>query len=569
VKQTCLFLLCKLEKFCPCRAAACWVGHWSKVIGHALYNHPIMKEHLIVTYAIAIVGFLAGFIGAVLSGNYSTKWYPPFGQNWVDTWQPMVWPCMFLAWFSALLVMMVGRRFGRKELIFLLVIWSLCALAALVNAIGLFISHLPAGGGWYLGVTFVCLVNVAVLVYRRTQVGWLSKDEQFLELERVEDSVGDSEKARLSGCAHCALRFGVGVTYAILVIAFVLLVLNCWGSWTLAAGVLAYPPPGGITATKGVTTGLQQNIHWQCAGTKQPGRATIVLESDGSHGVTDFYCLFESLAALGRRVCIWDKPGLGWSGPIQSGQDFFSIEGMAEAEAQFISALPSDDRDGLIALGWGGGGGMVVSYASKNLDKVKGLGFIDVYPPNFEWDPLNPSYQPGAKESALASRNTYMEIIRSLGVPTGLMSVFVPPSPNYMPASKVGVQTWTYRTWKTWTSQAYYMLNPAFADAADWTKASVGTIPLLNMITAYNTSTMEVNNWACKQYGASSKQCQQELANNAFAVAGKEALTAMGGPGSKTVRCTEPECNQGSLIYGNGVCNDWTAKQIAEYFRLE
>jgi pimeloyl-ACP methyl ester carboxylesterase len=511
---------------------------------------------------IAGLGLVSGLIGAIVSGVYTVT-YPTFGANWVDTWQPMVWPCMFLALFSVCLIHLVTKPMGdvHKAFWFQVVFWSVCALAALVNAIGLFVGHMPNGGGWYLAVVVVCVACVAVLLYRnRTSAGCVPRDETLLDTE--ETVLKDKHVGK---CAKVGYWTGIVLLYLLLAIAFIFLILNCYGTWVLAAGVLAYPPPGQITTTQAATTGLAQDIHWQCLGFKQPGQPTIVFESDGSHGVTDFYCLFESLAAKGKRVCIWDKPGLGWSSPIQSGQDFFSVEGMSQGEAQYLSALPVQDRDPLVMIGWGGGGANVFSYASRHQDKVKALGFIDVYPPNFEWNPANPSYKPGEKEQALAQRLSFMAIIRGLGVPSGLVSLFTGGDSTYRPANKAGVQRWTYNTGKTWTAQAYYMLNPAFANDLNWTAESVGNIPLLNMITQWNTTTVEQNNYWCKTNGVSSTECQQAIASNTFAVSGKEALTSLGGTGSKSVGCTEYACNQGSLVYGNEVCNLWTAEQISEF----
>ncbi len=40
----------------------------------------------------------------------------------------------------------------------------------------------------------------------------------------------------------------------------------------------------------------------------------MIFESDGSHGLGDWLGILNALEMNGDyRVCVWDKPGLGWS----------------------------------------------------------------------------------------------------------------------------------------------------------------------------------------------------------------------------------------------------------------
>lgn len=88
------------------------------------------------------------------------------------------------------------------------------------------------------------------------------------------------------------------------------------------------------------------------------------IDADGSHGLPDFYGIQAYLAQAGRRSCIWDKPGLGWS------DSYYADQGPDPMTFYHNMITAFGEKGPFIFVGWGGGGEIVYAYALQHPEMV-------------------------------------------------------------------------------------------------------------------------------------------------------------------------------------------------------
>lgn len=95
-------------------------------------------------------------------------------------------------------------------------------------------------------------------------------------------------------------------------------------------------------------TGREYSIHYVCAGPVNTSMPVFMIEGDSSQSYADFLILQEELTRINRRSCIWDKPGLGFSGYLFTGTKNY---------ASFYHNLMVnfDERPPYALVGWGAG----------------------------------------------------------------------------------------------------------------------------------------------------------------------------------------------------------------------
>jgi pimeloyl-ACP methyl ester carboxylesterase len=172
--------------------------------------------------------------------------------------------------------------------------------------------------------------------------------------------------------------------------------------------------------------------------------------------MSDFWGMQGILAKSGRRVCTFDKPGLGWS-------DYFYVNQNVNASTfyhQFMSGI--GEKTPYIFVGWGGGAETIWPYANEHPEMVSAIVWMDAYSSGIEWRELQYSNnwtdaQAQAKRSLdITGRINLFHVIRGLGAPWGLNVVFVPYSPaGYEPADRYDEYRWFYLTDKTVRHNAF------------------------------------------------------------------------------------------------------------------
>lgn len=123
----------------------------------------------------------------------------------------------------------------------------------------------------------------------------------------------------------------------------------------------ALSPPGRMVEAEGVA------LHLHCTGAGGP---TVILEA-GAYGFAQVWAWVQPRLSERRRVCAYDRAGLGWS------DDAAAHDGVA-AVARLRALLAAAGEPGpYVLVGHSLGGALIRIFAERHPDEVVALGFID------------------------------------------------------------------------------------------------------------------------------------------------------------------------------------------------
>src|SRR3954451_9758128 len=133
-------------------------------------------------------------------------------------------------------------------------------------------------------------------------------------------------------------------------------------------------------------------LHLTCTGSGSP---TVILQPGGG----DFSSAMAGMppaVAADTRVCVYDRPGRGWSEPTDSPQD------ATQVAADLHALLERAHVPGPYVLtGHSFGGLYVLTHADRHPDDVAGLVLVDATTPATKADPVNAkAFDPGSYDAA-------------------------------------------------------------------------------------------------------------------------------------------------------------------------
>ncbi|RNA26354.1 hypothetical protein BpHYR1_006824 [Brachionus plicatilis] len=117
-------------------------------------------------------------------------------------------------------------------------------------------------------------------------------------------------------------------------------------------------------------------IHLVCDGPKSANRSSFLIEGDCRSSHVDFLGIQRELVKMNRRVCVWDKAGLGYS-------DFFYSD-MRNHGLYYSNFLRSINESRVVLVGMGDGADLVLANAGK-LDNLERLVLFDALPTRLRW----------------------------------------------------------------------------------------------------------------------------------------------------------------------------------------
>jgi hypothetical protein len=225
------------------------------------------------------------------------------------------------------------------------------------------------------------------------------------------------------------------------------LVLLLGGAWTIVWGWHTFPAPGNFYDLVVPPSGYTQRIHLYCLGARNASLPTIWVENGGGgHSSSDMYGLQDAFVRRGRRVCIYDPPGTGWS-PLSLPVDGGSASStMVTAQLIEMSGEPGP----FLMLGTQDDGPeRIYSYALSHPEMVRALVpmqyaeqelvVLAAYK-GIDVSSSSPSSAQALATSVIAPRLSLCDVIRFLGVQWGLMPLFSPHSPTFVPQDKEAEQ---------------------------------------------------------------------------------------------------------------------------------
>ncbi|DBA04359.1 TPA: hypothetical protein N0F65_002121 [Lagenidium giganteum] len=395
------------------------------------------------------------------------------------------------------------------QLLYNIVILTAAVIVFLCYAIGQ--RGTPAG--WMVALIIVQALNLHTLKVR----GATQDNLPIHDINHHEKQVDPPQPAErqpvscITTCCRCC-------NVCCLALMLLIMLLLIAGAQTFAQGPIKYPARGKmVEITLADGSGRKHQVHVRCDGPKNASFPVIIMESDGTHGMLDFMTLQLQFTANGRRSCIWDKPGLGYSDVRYAKKD--------DAE-QFLPPLIDalGEQPPYIFLGRGGGGLFVYRYATMAPEKIHSLVFLEVYPEDVEFfveqrvnnwtDKETISY----RDIDLAGRQSLLGIINFVGVPLGLMKIFILQA-NTTPPSLAPEMQWYMLTDKTWTNQQFYLAD-------------------IQTVSMYEPSVFE-------KYPDSAAECDKRVRRNAVFNEYKLGLLKYSGNRSASVmvNCTMDKCD--------------------------
>lgn len=411
------------------------------------------------------VGFLlAGLIGLIVNGselhNFNAKYIKPHFLN--------IWMTFFMIFYSFQILwnLHLAPLRGPKTSLTLFIYYCLINLITFIIFISNYIALLSEGATWGLFLFFCTLIGT-YLAWGRFKLakekasasgyghgeGFGSKNEAGNEDERLE-LIGINEKtfiAPKTGAQRVLLMVGAGFNGFFLGISLLLLGLLIGGSTIQAQGYSLYSPKGEFISFK-TESGAIQKVMVYCTGEFNGSRPTIIFDiGGGGHSSSDLYGMQFALNDQGYRVCSYDYPGCGWSGfETDISQPMILDKILTE-----INEAPPFVLVGTMD----GGPERIYDYALKFPQNVKALFPIDYNPGPSEMQVYKMIRNYDEKEAnsyatlTLTGRMKLAEIICSLAVQWGFMSIFAPMGNDYVPAElqreKLFLNLYNEKQWNT------------------------------------------------------------------------------------------------------------------------
>lgn len=300
----------------------------------------------IVLLCYGVVNIIAGSLGMILYGVFTKTFGPVFIMNqFIGLWltSAVVFFALLLVWQITTLSLLWKFRvenvlFRRICSVGTIIYFVIVLLESFLLFLGFAIGKRIDAIIWSLVLIALNIANVVALANSGLIVTCSNaENDPHVSLEE-----GATKSAsRIGYCCYVLLEIVLVVCKVAAMIVMLLLII---GAMTLANGVVSYGPgvDGGKVMTFTMSNGRSQSVYFKCDGPKNASFPVIVFEADGSHGIADFYGLQNELTLRGRRSCIFDKPGLGWSDYLYQGEvmtDFYHpmITGLQE-KAPFIFA---------------------------------------------------------------------------------------------------------------------------------------------------------------------------------------------------------------------------------------
>jgi pimeloyl-ACP methyl ester carboxylesterase len=269
----------------------------------------------------------------------------------------------------------------------------------------------------------------------------LSQDENE---QTVQSSKSSSCCCRKCCTLKCTIK-GIGWSSIAFISVFgFLLAMNV--AWS-ANDVLNYGPLGqrvtirmntqmNLSSVVSVISRSTINMHILCKGPSNSG-STFIFEAGSGAFSASFFALQDQLVAVGRRSCIYDRPGYGWSDvlPVLT-NSYQSIFCLHELLKEIAEPTP------YIMIGHSFGGQLIQLYAALFPSQVSGLILLDsipdlIYPLSLTGNPMNTNLTFDDIKPYVTSAKSIIDLYR-VGTPFGINRWLQTASADYQPSNLSG-----------------------------------------------------------------------------------------------------------------------------------
>lgn len=260
---------------------------------------------------------------------------------------------------------------------------------------------------------------------------------------------------------------------------------------TTAADLAGFSPPGRMVSVNGA------KLHLYCIGSGSP---TLVLEAGLGENVLSWYPVQAKLAR-NMRVCAYDRPGLGWSDPVDTAIQPEDVAKNLHALLNNAGIAPP-----FVLVGHSRGGIYVRAFYHQFPEETQGIILVDStheqspmhQHPYAAWD-----YRKQALQIAVAEPLSRLGIVRFLGIADA--DRWPSPLPTQILAAKTALQNRT--------DTAHAVVNEIAVmrrglDPATPPPGSLGNLPLL-VLTAGN---LVDQNFVAREAARAGKDVEAEKA---------------------------------------------------------
>ncbi|XP_059092187.1 uncharacterized protein LOC131887579 isoform X2 [Tigriopus californicus] len=456
-----------------------------------------------------------------------------------------IWTSIFILYFGiqVLIEAKSGPWFDSKVCKFLDVSFSAyCLLCFLASSALFFIFGRIDLGVWYIVLVALMAMNIVVVLVPMNEV---SKVGMFGDAD-------ENDPGNVSSCCTSSLRvmnwFFRGIFFILVGLATISAVLH-------GLGVIAFWPENGKFLNLHLDQDQMQKVHYVCEGSSSNEAATVIFESSASHGLADWIGILKANAEK-RRICVWDKPGLGWSDYLYGYQkepsNYYGalLRALKEAEPNY--------QPPYVGVGWGGGGETLWKFAISQPEAFKSLVLYEVAPPAINLkirrnlESLDEDTYSELKKINTRFRHLALRLMNVLLVPMGLSSLLsffesTVYHPDHWSHHSILEKSWFMATEKTWISQATAMQELGTnMDNSTFTTRISSNIDVHLIFTQWTES--EVKNIKCKSEGVIGGKDEEECKYAVdFELALAKAKEDLIPNPRKRIRCREQQCG---LAYG-------------------
>lgn len=285
------------------------------------------------------------------------------------------------------------------------------------------------------------------------------------------------------------------------VFAFLLALQSVWS----ANDVARYGPLGqrltirmdqsmNLSSVATVASSSTINLHILCKGPSNRG-STFLFEAGGGSFSASFFALQDRLNSAGRRSCVYDRAGYGWSDvlpvPTNSYQSMFQLHQLLQT---------SREAGPFILVGHSVGGQLIQLYATLFPSEVSGLILLDsvpdfIYPLSLTGKPLNSIVTFTDIQPYLLSTKSIVDLYR-VATAFGIHRWIQRASGDYQPSNLANYYNAGYGKSLNWHAQYFdYTSTPHLIEIFDrlssqkylngfgWPTLRTSTTPVLGIIT--------------------------------------------------------------------------------------
>lgn len=402
--------------------------------------------------------------------------------------------------------------------------FTLAIVCGSLCAIFHFLSHRIDSCLFSTLLVFTNLLNFLIIINRHLETKAKNKYTEYIDFIKTSSFITLEDSF-----IKKTLRF-INILLKILFLFGLILITN--GSLMNSLSVIKFGPRGVFFKVfLSDKSNRLINIHVVCDGAKNDNQSVFLIEGDLKSSHADLVPIQKELVKLNRRVCIWDKAGLGYS-------DFFYAD-MHDHNLYYANFLKSIAESKVVLVGMADGADLVLKYADKvkNMQKVI---LVDAFPTRLKWHAervaRNWSHIKFKEQikKFIDKKNIQINLINAIGVPFGLVPSFL-QSKNFHFDPETNLLMLNEKIW----SSEKMCLNQLLNQTNQVIDFNVFNFSISHVITTKSNDQIYERLCAPKKQHNTSRYCLYEQQLNEYLINERKKMTKNG----QIYECNYNDCS--------------------------